>query len=59
VGYQLDPRFSAFAGPSLNVLSTARGRLDHFGLVEGALLSDPDAATNVRLWPGLVAGLQL
>jgi hypothetical protein len=58
-GYELGGALSVFAGPTLNVLATRVGHGEGFGLISGFRLTAEDAATTVRLWPGLVAGFQI
>ncbi|WP_257463167.1 LA_2272 family surface repeat-containing protein [Archangium lipolyticum] len=58
-GWQLAPRLALFGGVTGNTLITFRGEalegVDRFGL--GRVYRSGD--TSVRLWPGLVAGIQI
>jgi hypothetical protein len=59
LGWRVTPEIAVFAGPALNVsIADSESILTNPALYGSARLSDPGAATEVRLWPGFSAGLE-
>jgi len=60
VGWRFSREIAVFAGPALNVSVADRDSiLIDPALYSSARLSDPGAATEIRLWPGFSAGLEV
>jgi hypothetical protein len=55
-GWEVDPRFSLFAGVTLNVFVSRINDGRHIAM--GSLYDRRGDSTWVRMWPGFVAGIQ-